>query len=269
MEKTYSAGCLINVNELDKLKRDLRQHQEAQLEILQALGTAFAVFNQDMSLQFNNQAFASLWKLDTVWLNTPQTYLSFLDYIRENRMLPEVPDYKAYKKDEQKKFAQIIEPTSDLLHLPNGKTFRRMQAPYPMGGVVFAFEDITDRIATTTAYNALISVQNEILTGLFDGVLIFGPNGRLSFYNESYTKLWNADSNFLAGEPTFEELLDSQQSFFADSDNWDKVKKGISANIFNRTSKTVILKRLDNKNMQASVKNLSDGSLLIVYKNID
>lgn len=269
LEKTYSAGCLININELDELKRNLKQHQEAQLEILQALGTAFAVFNQDMSLQFNNQAFTTLWKLDSAWLNAPQTYLSFLDYIRENRMLPEVPDYKAYKKDEQKKFLQIIEPVSDLMHLPNGKTFRRMQAPYPMGGVVFAFEDITDRIATTSAYNALMSVQNEILTGIFDGVLIFGANSRLSFYNDAYIKMWDADRVFLAGEPTFEEILDSQQQFFANKDEWEKVKKGISANMLNRTSKTITLKRLDDKKIQVSVKNLSDGALLIVYKSID
>ena len=269
LEKTYSVGCLININELDELKRNLKQHQNAQLEILQALGTAFAVFDQNMNLHFNNQSFASLWKLDNHWLNSQPTYLSFLDYIRENRLLPEVPDYKAYKNDEQKKFYQIIEPISDLIHLPNGKTLRRMRAPYPMGGVVFAFEDISDRIAATSAYNALISVQNEILAGLFDGILIFGSNGRLSFYNDAYIKQWNADSKFLAEEPTFDELLDSQQSFFADIDGWDDVKKGIKANILNTISKTITLKRLMNSNLQLSVKNLSDGSLLIVYKSID
>ena len=269
LEKTYSAGCLINVNELDELKRGLKQHQNAQLEILQALGTAFCVFDQNMNLHFNNQAFASLWNLDTDWLNSHPTYLSFLDYIRENRLLPEVPDYKSYKEDEQKKFSQIIEPFSDLMHLPNGKTLRRMRAPYPMGGVVFAFEDISDRIATTSAYNALMSVQNEILAGLFDGILIFGSNGRLNFYNEAYIKLWNAEKNFLAQEPTFDEVLNSQQSFFADIDNWKDVKKGLKANILNTTSKTITLQRSKNSNLQLSVKNLSDGSLLIVYKSID
>ncbi len=269
LEKTYSAGCLINVNELDELKRNLKQHQNAQLEILQALGTAFAVFDQNMNLHFNNQAFASLWDLDINWLNSTPSYPVFLDYIREKRLLPEVPDYKSYKIDEQKKFSQIIEPISDLLHLPNGKTLRRMRAPYPMGGIVFAFEDISDRIATTSAYNALINVQNEILAGLFDGILIFGSNGRLSFYNDAYIKLWDADKNFLAEEPTFDEILNSQQPFFADIDEWEDVKKGISANILNTTSKTITLKRLKNSNLQLSIKNLSDSSLLIVYKSID
>ena len=269
LEKTYSVGCLVNVNELDSLKRDLKQHQSAQLEILQALGTAFAVFDQDMKLQFHNQAFTSLWKLDTNWLKEQPSYPNFLDYIRENRLLPEVPDYKAYKSDEQKKFSQIIEPMSDLMHLPDGKTIRRMRAPYPMGGVVFAFEDISDRLATTSAYNALISVQNEILSGLSEGILIFGSSGRLNFYNDAYIKLWNAKEDFLSQEPTFDEILDSQQSFFSSDADWDSLKKGISANILNMTSKTLTLKRSKRSDLLLSVKNLSDGSLLIVYKNID
>ncbi|MBR1948170.1 MAG: hypothetical protein IKA30_00075 [Alphaproteobacteria bacterium] len=133
LEKTYSAGCMININELDELKRNLKQHQDAHLEILQALETAFAVFDQNMTLHFNNQAFATLWNLDANWLNSQPTYPKFLDYIRENRQLPEVPDYKSYKNDEQKKFSQIIEPVSDLIHLPDGKTLRRMRAPYALG----------------------------------------------------------------------------------------------------------------------------------------
>ena len=47
-------------------------------------------------------------------------------------------------------------------------------------------------------------------------------------------------------EPTFDEILNSQQPFFADIDEWKDVKKGISANILNTTSKTITLKRLKN-----------------------
>ena len=225
--------------------------------------------NTTQNSPINNQAFTTLWRLDTNWLNEKQSYLSFLDCLRDNRLLPEVPDYKAYKLEEQKKFSQIIEPSSDLMHLPNGKTIRRMRAPYPMGGVVFAFEDISDRLATTSAYNALISVQNDILSGLFEGILIFGSNGRLNFYNDAYIKLWNGKKEFLAEEPSFDEVLDSQQSFFTDKDDWDNVRKGIKANILSMTAKTITLKRAKISDLLLSVKNLSDGSLLMVYKKID
>ena len=267
LEKTYSAGCLIDVNELDGLKRNLKRHQNAHLEILGMLGTAFAVFDQNLELQFNNVAFAKLWDLGDDWLACKHSYLDFLDLIREKRLLPEVPDYKVFRQDEQRKFTQLIEPVTDLLHLPNGKTLRRVRAPYPLGGLVFAFEDISDRLATTSAYNALMSVQSEILTSLFDGILIFGTNGRLSFFNDAYVDIWKADKQFLLDEPTFDQVLDSQKNFFAQDEDWGKLKKGISANILNMTSKKIILNRNDNKNISLGVANLSDGALLVVYKS--
>ena len=69
LEKTYSAGCLININELDQLRRNLKRHQDAQLEILGTLGTAFAVFDQNMTLNFYNQSFTKLWQLDASLLD--------------------------------------------------------------------------------------------------------------------------------------------------------------------------------------------------------
>ena len=264
--KTFSAGCLININELDELKRNLKQYQDAQLEILGALGTAFAVFNQDMILDFYNRSFAEFWKLETGWLDSHPSYAAFLDTIREKRLLPEVPDYKAFKSEEQKKFSKIIEPVNDLLHLPNGKTLRRIRAPYPMGGMIFAYEDISDRLAATSAYNSLIAVQNEILANLFDAVLVFGANGRLSFFNQAYISLWNADKNFLQSEPTFDEILDSQKGFFPQDEDWNDLKSGISANILNMTSKSISLRRNNNETLLLNVANLSDGSLMITYK---
>lgn len=268
LDKTYSAGCLININELDELRRNLKRHQEAQLEILGTLGTAFAVFNQNMTLDFYNQSFVKLWDLDPLWLDNGPNYPSFLDVLREKRLLPEVPDYKAFRQDEQKKFGQIIEPVNDLLHLPNGKTLRRMRAPYPMGGVVFAFEDISDRLAATSAYNALMAVQNEILANLFDAILVFGANGRLDFFNDAYVKLWKGNPSFLNSAPTFGEVLDSQSPFFAQDEDWDSLKKGISDNILNMTSKTMTLQRKNGENLQLGVAHLSDGSLMVTYKNL-
>lgn len=86
-----------------------------------------------------------------------------------------------------------------------------------MGGLIFAFEDVTDRLATRRAYNSLLSVQKEILDSLFDAVLIFGSNGRLKFYNQAYLKLWSAEELFLQKEPNISELIESQKPFFGNA----------------------------------------------------
>lgn len=268
LDKIFTAGTLIDVSELDELKRNLKLHQNAQLEILGTLGTAFAVFDQNLRLAFHNHSFAQLWQLEESWFEGEPTYAAFLDTIREKRLLPEVPDYVMFKNEEQKKFTQIIEPQKDMLHLPNGKTLRRLRAAYPMGGLIFAYEDITDRLATTSAYNALLSVQKELLENLFDAVLIFGANGRLNSYNQAYLKLWKAQKSFLDQEPSLDEVLDSQRGFFSQKENWIELKKEIAAHLLSMTTKSFILNRREQDDLEVAARNLSDGSLMISYKKI-
>lgn len=268
LDKICTVGALIDVTELDDIKRNLKLHQNAHLEILGALGTAFAVFDNNGKLSFNNKAFAGFWGLEDIWLESHPAYSSFLDVIREKRMLPEVPDFRLYKNDEQKDFQRIIEAKEDMLHLPDGRTFRRVRAPHPMGGLIFAFEDVSDRLATRRAYNSLLSVQKEILDNLFDAVLIFSSNGRLKFYNQAYLTLWQIEELFLQNEPNLAELIESQSKFFSNVDDWNNLKTDIINHLTNVTTKTFTLNRNDNITIEVLSSLLSDGSIMIIYKKL-
>lgn len=266
LDKICTVGALVDITELDELKRNLKLHQNAQLEILGTLGTAFAVFNHNLKLAFYNQSFAKLWRLENIWLEQQPHYSMFLDIIREKRMLPEVPDFLLFKNEEQKKFNTIIEPQEDMLHLPNGRTFRRVRSPHPMGGLIFAYEDISDKLEATSAYNALLSIQKEMLENMSDGILIFGSNGRLKFYNQAYLKMWSAKEIFLQDEPNINDLLDSQKRFFNKVDDWNALRKDILEHLFNITTRTFILNRNEIDNIEVAGTNLSDGSMMITYK---
>ena len=263
LDKICLAGALIDVTELDELKRNFKLHQDAHLEILGTLGTAFAVFNNNFKLAFYNKSFASFWGLEDIWLEGQPSYAAFLDVIREKRMLPEVPDFRLYKADEQKDFSTIIEPKEDLLHLPNGNTIRRVRAPHPMGGLIFAFEDVSDRLATRRAYNSLLAVQQEVLDNLFDGVVIFGSNGRLKFYNQAYLKLWSLPEIFLQKEPSIAELWDAHQRYFGNVEDWQALKNDIITHLMNATTKTFRLVRSDNSSVEVLSSLLSDGSIMV------
>lgn len=266
LDKIWSVGALIDVTELDGIKRNLKLHQNAHLEILGTLGTAFAVFDGSRKLSFYNKAFASLWQQDTEWLDSSPSYSSFLENVREKRLLPEVPDFKSYKNDEQEAFSTILEPKEDLLHLPNGNTIRRVRSPHPMGGLVFAFEDVSDRLATQRAYNALIQVQNEILNNLFDAVIIFGSNGRLNAYNQAYLSLWKLEEIFLQKEPSLAELLEEEHPFFDTVENWSKLKNDIIEHLISANTKTFRLVRNDGVQIEISSSLLSDGSIMVTNK---
>lgn len=268
LDKICSVGALIDVTELDELKRNFKLHQNAHLEILGTLGTAFAVFDTGFKLAFYNKSFATFWGLEDVWLESQPSYAAFLDVIREKRMLPEVPDFRLYKADEQKDFTAIIEPKEDLLHLPNGNTIRRVRAPHPMGGLIFAFEDVSDRLATRRAYNSLLAVQQEILDNLFDGVVIFGSNGRLKFYNQAYLKLWAIPEIFLQKEPSITELWDAQQRYFNNVENWQELKQDIITHLMNATTKSFTLVRSDHSEIEVLSSLLSDGSIMVTCQKI-
>lgn len=266
LDKIATVGTLIDISEQDKIKRNLKQHQNAHLEILGALGTAFAVFGSDCKLIFYNQAFQNLWGLDESWLDDHPAYGSFLDWLREKRLLPEVPDYLYYKNEEQKMFSSIIEPKEDLLHLPDGRSFRRIRAPHIRGGLIFAFEDISDRLAARREYNSLISVQQEILDNIEEAVLIFASNGRLKFYNQAYVNLWDADEVLLQKEPTFAELLDSQKGFFANVGDWEKLRKDIMAHLLSSSTKTFALNRSDKVMVECYSNMLSNDSIMVLMR---
>jgi len=266
LDKIWTVGALIDITELDNLKRNLKLHQNAHLEILGTLGTAFAVFNDKYKLSFYNKAFVLLWQLEAEWLNTAPSYTQFLEYVREKRLLPEVPDFRLYKSEEIKAFNEILEPKEDMLHLPNGNTIRRVRAPHPMGGLVFAFEDVSDRLATRRAYNALLQVQEEILNNLFDAVVIFGSNGRLKAYNQAYLKLWRLDEIVLQNEPSISEVLDAERQFFSNVENWQELKDDIIAHLTNANTKTFSLIRNDGVKIEILSSLLSDDSIMVTSK---
>lgn len=268
LDKIFTVGALIDITELDDFKRNLKIHQNAHLEIMGKLGTAFAVFDQNQTLAFYNKAFSQLWKLEDVWLEQQPNYSAFLDILREKRLLPEVPDYLAFKNGEQKDFSTIIETKEDMLHLPNEQTIRRVRIPHPMGGLVFAYEDVSDKLATRRAYNSLLSIQKEVLENLFDAVVIFGADGHLSFFNQAYLKLWNVDKNILEQDPNLFELIEMQKNFFTKVDDWKYLKDDIINHISNFTTKTFILNRDDIDQVEVMSKNLSDGSIMITYKKL-
>lgn len=266
LDKIYTAGALIDITELDELKRNLKIHQNANLEIMGTLGTAFAIFDNNYRLAFYNKAFTHLWGLEEIWLEQQPNYSMFLDILRDKRMLPEVPDYLVFKNGEQKEFSALLEAKEDMLHLPSGQTIRRVRIPYPMGGLVFAYEDVSDKLAARRAYNSLLQLQQETLENIFDAVVIFGSDERLNFYNQAYLKLWDADEVLLQRAPSIAELVESQKMFFRKADNWKNLKLDIIGHIASLTTKTFILNRDDKDTVEVLSKTLSDGSIMITYK---
>lgn len=262
MDKMGTVGYLLDNTELEKLKRGFERNQNNHLEILGTLGTAFAIFDDKMNLFFHNNAFRNLWGLDADFLDKRPSYSQFLETVREHKMLPATPNFKAYRDDEISIFGNLWETKEDLLHLPDGRTIRRFRSPHP-NGVVFAFEDVSDRLATMRRLNELTDMQKSMLDNLNDAVVIFGVNQRLKLYNRAYLNLWSIDIDKMQDEPKLDKVLSYQKLFFSHIDNWEEFKQNMIANI--TEGEKFDLSRDDNVNIQVSPLIFYDGSIMVTY----
>ena len=158
--------------------------------MLESIHAAVAIYGADKRLNFFNSAFARLWALEEDWLAGEPSLDELLERLRERRRVPEYADFRAFKRQQIGMFTSLIEPESELMHLPDGRTLSMSVSPHPLGGLIFVYEDVTDRLALERSYNTLIEVQRETLDNLFEAIAVFGSDGRLKLHNPAYRRIW-------------------------------------------------------------------------------
>jgi signal transduction histidine kinase len=209
-----------------------------------------------------------LWGIETDWLATGPSLDELLERLRERRRIPEFADFRAFKRQQLAMFTSLIEPQQELLHLPDDRTLRLSVSPHPLGGLVFVYEDVTDRLALERSYNTLIEVQRESLDNLFEGIAVIGSDGRLKLHNPAYRKIWGLSDVDLEGEPHLSEIVEKTRSFYDDGGNWPAQKQRIIAGISAATLARDLLDRADGTVLQVATVPLPDGNVLLSYLDV-
>ncbi|RAU21696.1 histidine kinase [Paramagnetospirillum kuznetsovii] len=267
-----TAGFAMDLTRIEELQAELARHASAHAEVLEHLSTAIAIFSTDTRLTFFNTAFMRLWRLESDWLAAQPTYGAVLDSLRERRLLPEVADYRAYKEDELKRFISLIDAAETLLHLPDGRTLRRMISAHPYGGLIFTYEDVTDTLALERSFNTMLAVQRETLDHLHEGVAVFKGDGRLRLYNPAFGRIWGlADAN-LAGEPHLAELVEAHRPYFEGrpdrASDWPLVRDRLIALFNDRVPREGRLERFDDTIVDFTSVPLPDGAMLLTWLDV-
>lgn len=266
-EEKISVGFAIDMSEVEELKEDLARHISAQDDLLESSASAMAIYGADMKLKSFNYAFAHLWKLDEVWLDMQPSYAEILEALREKRKLPEQANFQLFKQQQIRLFTGLIEPHEEFFYLPDGKALRVIAIPHALGGILFAYEDVTDRLALERSYNTLIAVQRETLDNLHEGVAVFAEDGRLKLSNPGYLALWNIDMETASGEPHIRDIVDRCRSLFV-YDDWEKFKSAHIDHIQSRDFMSQMIERADGKVIDWRKVPLPDGATLITYLDV-
>lgn len=256
----HTVGIAQDITRLEALRQAAEQQTSSQVAVLERLGTAVAIFGADTRLRFHNPAFARLWSLDPAWLaSSCPDYAEVMERQRLNRLLPEVADYPAFRQRELSRFKGLIEPMEDLLHLPDGKTLRRVLAPHPLGGLLATYEDVTDRLTLEARLRQVAAIQAQVMDALPEAVAVFDADGHIRQANAAFRTLWNLGAVDLDRRSAFGTLLAAQPAAVQADPVWAIVRRFMSAPPGARASCG-----LPSGLSSVGVVSLPDGGILLV-----
>ncbi len=263
-----TVGHAADVTTLERVQTDLAEHVAAHDEVLERLAAAIAVFGPDRRLKFFNTAFTRLWRIDASHIHDEPTYSELLDILRDLRRLPEIVDFPMYKQEQDLLFTSLIDPTESMLHLPDNRTLRLVTAPHPFGGLLFVYEDVTDRLALERSYNTLIAVQRETLNNFHEAVAVYGADGRLRLWNPALVRHWRFNEFDLQGEPRIGELLDKVRHYFKPGTDWAWLREKLVLQVTEPKPLSGRLERTNGTTLQYTIVPLPDGGCLVTYLDV-
>ena len=261
-------GFALDQTALEESHAELVRHIAAHDDVLQSLGTGIVIFGPDRRVKFFNGAYREQFGLDAGFLRSEPTIDQLLEAKRERRKIAEQADFRSYKQEFIRHVMTLIEPFEDLIHTPGETTFRMVATPHPFGGVTLTFEDVTDKLAMERNYNTLIAVQKETIDHLYEGIAVFGSDGRLKIYNPAYAKLWGLHETDLEDGPHVAKIVDLVRPFFGGPTDWGEVRRRIVSDVVERTPRSLRLERKDGTIVDIAGIPLPDGGKLFKYADV-
>jgi signal transduction histidine kinase len=258
-------GFARDFTDIEAKEAELTRHTGAHDQVLEKLAVAIAIFGADTRLTFFNRAFGALWELETAWLEAHPTIDELLERLREQRRLPEQVDFRAYKREIQAMFTSLIAPQTEMLHLPDGRTLRLTVSSHPMGGLIFVYDDVTDRLALERSFNTLTEVQRETLDQLKEGIAVFGTDGRLKLSNPAFAAMWRLAPEDLTGEPHINEIVEKTRPLIDQGDDWPAQRRDLVARFMSHAAIDERIERRDGSILQFAAVPLPDGNVLCLY----
>jgi len=261
-------GFAVDRTDAETAEAALWRHINAHAEVLEGVGASIAIYGPDKRLRFFNTAFASMWGLAEDWLAAEPSFGEVLERLRERRRLPEVIDFRAFKCECLRMFTSLIEPQQELMHLPDGRTLLLSVSPHPFGGLTFVHEDVTDRLALERSCNTLTQVRRATLDHLFEGIAVYGSDGRLKLHNPAYLAIWALSEDDVAGEPHVGEIVEKTRAFLDDGGDWIAMKQRVIAKVTSHALASGPLYRNDGSMLQEGMVPLPDGNMLLTYLDV-
>ncbi len=237
--------------------------------VIDALDRPVAVFDAQQHLVRANRAYAQFWDIEANYLKPGTSEQAMLDRLRTKGHLPAEVDYRAWRSEHLKSYGLTV-PRETLWHLPDGRAVNVSAMPVSAGGVIYVFNDLTERLALETRYNALNKVQNETLNALNEGVAVFGTNGRLTLCNPRLSVLWKLPTNVTGKHPHIDEIAKACAQAMPDDGAtiWANLKEVVVDLNPARPDHQGRIRRADGRLIDWAAVRLPDGQTMLTFTDV-
>lgn len=172
----------------------LRSFTQTLTKTFSHLTTGLAIFDRQRRLTMFNPALTDLTRLPVDFLAGRPTLYSFLDRMRDRRMVPEPRDYGSW----QRQIAALEEAAEDGSYsetwsLPDDRTYRVTGRPHPGGALAFLIEDISAEMALTRRFRAELETGQAVIDAFDEAIAVFSPGGQVFMVNQAYQEMWDSD----------------------------------------------------------------------------
>ncbi len=239
--------------------------------IIDALGTPIAMFNAKRELIQFNAAYASLWSLDRTYLTPGLDERAILDKLRTQGMLPNLVDYHTWRTKHLESYDRKTPHEAEPWHLPDGRTVKVISAPAgPEGGVIYVFEDMTERLELESTNRSFTNVMRETINALSEAVAVFGTNGRLTLSNPQLSTVWKLPLNAFGSNPHIDQLAEASGAAIPEDGAtiWRDLKRSIIDLNPTRTDRQGRINRSDGRLIDYAITRLPDGQTMMTFLDV-
>ncbi|MDR1234221.1 MAG: PAS-domain containing protein [Holosporales bacterium] len=214
-----SIGFALDVTDNESLQDEYKNYRKQIDETLDNISIPIAIFDKNTELIFANSAITKLFGMEASYVYYGKSFSEILDVLFNNGAIMSPSEDDHYKEKVLNLFSDIIEPYLTTIHIKNGRTMNVSISPNHGGGLIFIFEDISDKIALEREVHSLSAVQQETLDNLKEGVIVFGSDLRIKMTNAAINEIWNKkDGDRAFGTNVKDFIVSSSELFSSDGE---------------------------------------------------
>lgn len=262
------AGFAIDIQDLEDARIELARQIQSQRDLADRMTAGTAQFDADGRLDFYNQPFAIMARLDQDMLDEQPRFERLLEAMREKGRTPETRDFPAWKKERADWFLSTAEAIEEDWILANGDHLRILGQPLPDGGLRLVLEDRTEQVRLASARDTLLRVRSATFDNLFEAISVFASDGRLYLWNRRFCETWGLDEAWLAEHPRVDELVPAMARALVNPTAAAQVREQIRSTTAGRQSGSGRVTFTDGRNFQFSAVPLPDGNALFTMIDI-